>query len=68
MITVKDNYLTGEEHQALYNNVVAEGFPWYFNAYKVFKHEKETAPEAFQFVHIFYAVDNVTSPHFTSLH
>ena len=47
MITVKDNYLTGEEHQALYNNVVAEYFPWYFNAYKVFKHEKETTPEAF---------------------
>ena len=67
MITVKDNYLTGEEHQALYNNVVAEYFPWYFNAYKVFKHEKETAPEAFQFVHIFYAMDAVNSSNFNIL-
>jgi len=67
MITVKDNYLTGEEHQKLYNIVTAEYFLWHFNAYKVFKHEKETNIEAFQFVHLFYAGSNVTSPNFKIL-
>jgi len=67
MIRVKDNYLNETEHQTLYNIVTAEYFPWYFNGYKVFKHEKEINLEAFQFVHIFYAVDNVTSPHFNIL-
>tara|TARA_R110002020_G_scaffold97803_1_gene233333 strand:- start:865 stop:1359 length:495 start_codon:yes stop_codon:yes gene_type:complete len=67
MIKVKDNFLNETEYQTLYNIVTAEYFSWYFNRYKVFEHEKETNLEAFQFVHIFYAVDNVTSPHFTIL-
>jgi len=33
MVTVKDNYLSEEEHQTLYNIVSSEYFPWYFNWY-----------------------------------
>jgi len=64
MITVKDNYLNGEEHQALYSVVTAGNFTWYFNPYKVYEHEKESNAEAFQFVHTFYQDDVPTSSFF----
>jgi len=41
MVTVKDNYLSEEEHQTLYNIVSSEYFPWYFNWYTNFYVSKD---------------------------
>ena len=67
MLRVEDNYLNETEHQTLYNSITTEYLPWHFYGYKVSKHEKETTLEAFQFVHIFYGLDNVTSHNFRIL-
>ena len=67
MITVKDNYLSEEEYQALFSVVNSENFPWYFNPYRDYGHERESNLEAFQFVHIFYHDDTPTSSLFNHL-
>ena len=67
MISIQDNYLDEKEYQTLYDSITGDRFPWYFNSYKVYQHEIENELEAFQFVHTFYILDNITSPAFNLL-
>ena len=66
MIIIKDNYLDNKDYQALYDTITNTSFPWYFNPYKTYQAEQKDL-EAFQFIHIFYIVDNVISSSFKIL-
>ena len=75
MISIQDNFLSEQEHQALYNVVTDEFFPWCFTSYiigsKLEKaerlEEEENNLEAFQLVHVFYNDSQIVSKAFSIL-
>ena len=62
MISIQDNFLSEQEHQALYKVVTDDFFPWCFTSYRIGSklekaerlEEEENNLEAFQLVHVFY--------------